>query len=146
MGLGKRIGNGGRSEVSNGSRDASGHSANAGRSTVYSADDPCGRRIVRHPRGLWIWRSSGSLAASTQTLGPLDDWKSERIAQRNPFLWTCQAGRAARSSGTTGSVTRKEETHEMVSATRWQKTSGWRRWKRFFLRNSSDTVNSNGHG
>ena len=45
--------------------------------------------------------SSGSLAASTQTLGPLDDWKSERIAQRNPFAWTCQAGRAARSSGTT---------------------------------------------
>ena len=55
----------------------------------------------RHPRGLWIWRRSGSLAASTQTLGSLDDWKSERIAQRNPFAWTCQAGRAARSSGTT---------------------------------------------
>ena len=52
-------------------------------------------------RGLWIWRRSGSLAASTQTLGPLDDWKSERIAQRNPFTWTCQADRAARSSGTT---------------------------------------------
>ena len=40
-------------------------------------------------------------AVSTQTLGPLDDWKSERIAQRNPFAWTYQAGRAARSSGTT---------------------------------------------
>ena len=34
----------------------------------------------------------------------------------------------------------------MVSAIRWQKTSGWRRWKRFFLKNSSDNVNSNGHG
>ena len=85
VGRGKRIGNGDRSERSNGSCDASGHSANAGRSTVHSADDPCGRRIVRHPRGLWIWRRSGSLAASTQTLGPLDDWKSKRIAQRNPF-------------------------------------------------------------
>ena len=31
---------------------------------------------------------------------PLDDWKSKKIAQRNhPFPWTCQAGRAARSSG-----------------------------------------------
>ena len=39
--------------------------------------------------------------ASTQALGPLDDWESERIAQRGPFAWTCQAGRAARSSGTT---------------------------------------------
>ena len=36
---------------------------------VHSVDDPYGRRIVRHPRGLWIWRRSGSLAASTQTLG-----------------------------------------------------------------------------
>ena len=34
----------------------------------------------------------------------------------------------------------------MVSAKRWQKTSGWRRWKRFSLKNSSDTVNSTGHG
>ena len=104
MGRGKRIGNSGRSERSNGSRDASGHSANAGRPIVQSADDPCGRRIVRHPRGIWIGRRSGSLAASTQTLGPFDDWKSERIALRNPFNWTCQAGRAARSSGTTGGL------------------------------------------
>ena len=94
--VGKRIGNSDRSERSNRSCDASGHSANAGRSTVHSADEPCGRRIVRHPRGLWILRRFGSLAVSTQTLGPLDDWKSERIAQRNPFAWTCQAGRAAR--------------------------------------------------
>ena len=101
MGRGRRIGNSDRSERSNRSCDASGHSANAGRSIVHSADDPCGRRIVRHPCGLWIWRRSGSLAASTQTLGPLDDWKSERIAQINSFAWTCQAGRAARSSGTT---------------------------------------------
>ena len=42
--------------------------------------------------------------------------------------------------------TQKRETHGMVSAIRWQKTSGWRRWKRFFLKNSSDTVHSNGHG
>ena len=94
--------------------------------------------------------SGEGLAASTQTLGPLDDWKSKKIAQRNPFPWTRQAGRAARSSGTTGGpdggVTRKEETHGMVSAIRWQKTSGWRRWKRFSLKNSSDIVNSNGHG
>ena len=40
----------------------------------------------------------------------------------------------------------KKETHGMVSAIRWQKTSGWRRWKRFSLKNSSDTDNSNGHG
>ena len=26
---------------------------NAGRSIVHSADDPCGRRMVRHPCGLW---------------------------------------------------------------------------------------------
>ena len=83
VGRGKRIGNSDRSERSNGSCDASGHSANAGRSTVHSADDPCGRRI-----GLWIWRRSGSLSASTPTLGPPDDWKSKRIAQRNPFPWT----------------------------------------------------------
>ena len=37
--------------------------------------------VVRHPRGFWIWRRSGSLAA-----------------------WKCQAGRAARSSGTTGGL------------------------------------------
>ena len=40
---------------------------------AHSADDPCGRRIVRHPRGLWIWRRSGSLAVSTQTLGRLEE-------------------------------------------------------------------------
>ena len=61
----KIVGNSDRSECSNRSCDASGHSANAGRSIVHSTDDPCGRRIVR---GLWIWRRSGSLAASTQTL------------------------------------------------------------------------------
>ena len=60
MGRGKRIGNSDRSERSNRSCDASGHSANAGRSIVHSADDPCGRRLVRHPRGLWIWRRSGT--------------------------------------------------------------------------------------
>ena len=79
----ERFGNGVGSDRSNGSCDASEHSANAGKSTVYSADDACGRRIVRHPCGLWIWRRSGSLAASTQTMGPSDDWKSKRIAQRN---------------------------------------------------------------
>ena len=35
---------------------------------------------------LRIRRSSESLAASTQTLGHLDDWKSKSIAQRNPFI------------------------------------------------------------
>ena len=117
VGSGKRFGNGDRSERSNGRCDASGHSANAGRSTVHSADDTCGRRIVRHPCGLWIWRRSGSLAASSQTLGPLDDWKSKRIAQRNPFLWTCQAGRAARSSGTTGGP--DEALHAKKRRTAW---------------------------
>ena len=117
VGRGKRIGNSDRSERSNGSRDASGHSANAGRSIVHSAGDPCGRRLVRHPCGLWIGRRSGSLAASTQTLGPLDDWKSERIAQRNPFPWTCQAGRAARSSGTTGGL--DEALHAKKRRTEW---------------------------
>ena len=117
MGSGKRIGNGDSSERSNRSCDASGHSANAGRPVVHSADDPCGRRIVRHPRGLWIWRRSGSLAASTQTLGPLDDWKSERIVQRNPFTWTCQAGRAARSSGTIGGLV--EALHAKKRRTEW---------------------------
>ena len=76
-----------------------------------------GESIVRHPRGLWIWRRSGSLAASTQTLGPLDDWKSERIVQRNPFTWTCQAGRAARSSGTIGGLV--EELHAKKRRTEW---------------------------
>ena len=76
VGRGKRIGNSDRSERSNRSCDASGHSANACRSIAHSADDPRGRRIVRHPCELW----TGSLAASTQTL--IDDWKSERIAQR----------------------------------------------------------------
>ena len=85
--------------------------------TVHSADDPCGRRIVRHLRGLWILRRSGSLAASTQTLGPLDDWKSKRIAQRNPFTWKCQASRAARSSGTTGG--RDEALHAKKRRTEW---------------------------
>ena len=117
VGRGKRIGNGVGSECSNGSCDASGHSANAGRSAVHSADDPCGRRIVRHPRGLWIWRRSGSLAAFTQTLVSLDDWKSKRTAQRNPFPWTCQAGRAAWSIGTTGGP--DEALHAMKRRTEW---------------------------
>ena len=66
VGRGKRIGNSDRRKCGNGSCDASGHSPNAARSTVYSADDPCGRRIVRHPGGLWIWKRSGSLAASAK--------------------------------------------------------------------------------
>ena len=48
--------------------------------------------------GLEAWRRLH------KTLGPLDDWKSKRIAQRNPFSWMCQAGRATRSSGTTGGL------------------------------------------
>ena len=40
----------------------------------------------------------------------------------------------------------QRRTHGMVSTIRWQKPSGWRRWKRFFLKKLSDTVNSNGHG
>ena len=60
---------GDRSERSNGNRDASGYSANAGRSIVHSADEPGGGRIVRHPRGLWIWRRSGSLAGVYTNVG-----------------------------------------------------------------------------
>ena len=44
-----------------------------------------------------VWKPGGV----NPNVGTLDDCKSERIAQRNPFAWTCQAGRAARSSGTT---------------------------------------------
>ena len=65
--------------------DASGHSANAGRSAVHSADDPRGERVVRHPCGFWIGRRTRSLAASAQTMGPPDDGKSKRIAQRDPL-------------------------------------------------------------
>ena len=63
VGRGKRIGNSDRSERSNRSCDASGHSANAGRSIAHSADDPRGRRIVRHPS--WaldlekVWKPGG---------------------------------------------------------------------------------------
>ena len=57
VGRGKRIGNSGRSEYSNRSCNASGHSANAGRSIVHGADFFCGNRIVGHLCGLWIWRS-----------------------------------------------------------------------------------------
>ena len=65
--------------------DASGHSANAGRSAVHSVDDPRGERVVRHPCGLWIGSRTRSLAASAQTMGPPDDGKSKRIAQRDPL-------------------------------------------------------------
>ena len=117
VGRGKRIGNSDRSECGNGSCDASGHSTNAGRPTVHIADDPCGRKIVRHPRGLWIWRRSGCLTASSFSLGPLDDWKRKRISQRNPFLRRYQAGRAARSSGTTGGL--DEALHAKKRRTEW---------------------------
>ena len=60
--------------------------------------DPCEKE--NRSTSLWLWPGR----RFTQTLGPLDDWKSKRIAQRNPFSWTRQAGRAARSSGTTGGL------------------------------------------
>ena len=50
----------------------------------------------------------GSLAASAPTLGPLDDWKSKRIAQGDLFPWMCQVGRAARSSGKDGGTQRRD--------------------------------------
>ena len=56
-------------------------------------------------------------SASTQTLGSLDDWKSERIAQRNLSSWICQAGRVARSSGTTGGL--DEALHAKKRRTEW---------------------------
>ena len=49
-------------------------------------------------------RRARSLATSAQTTGPPDDGKSKRLAQRDPVSWTCQVGRAARSSGTVGGV------------------------------------------
>ena len=66
---------------------------------------------------VWIWRRAQSLAEFTQTLGPFDDWKSKRIAQRNRFPWTCQAGRAARSSGTTGGL--DDASHAKKRRTEW---------------------------
>ena len=45
------------------------------------------------------------------------DSKSERIAQRNSFAWTCQAGRAARSSGKTGGL--DEALPAMKRRTEW---------------------------
>ena len=39
--------------------------ANAGRSIVHSADAPCGKRIIRHLCGFWIWRKSGSTNVGT---------------------------------------------------------------------------------
>ena len=59
VGHGKRIGNSDRSECSNRSCDASGHSVNVRRS-IAQCCDPCGRRIVRHLCGVWIWRRSGA--------------------------------------------------------------------------------------
>ena len=58
-----------------------------------------------------------TMLAFTQTLGLFDDWKSKRIAQGNPFSWTCQAGRAARSSGTTGGL--DEALHAKKRRTVW---------------------------
>ena len=67
----ERVRYGDGSDRSDWSCDASGHTANAGRSAVHSADDPRGGRVVRHPCGLWIRRRTGSLAALAQALGPL---------------------------------------------------------------------------
>ena len=39
------------------------------------------------------------------------------LAQRSPFPWTCQAGRAARSSGTTGEL--DEALHAKKRRTEW---------------------------
>ena len=146
---GKRIGNSDRSECSNKSCDASGHSADAGRSTVHSPYNPCGRRIVRHPRGLWVWRRSGSRAVSTQTLGPLDDWKSERIAQRHS-----SPGRT-KLVELQGAVERLEDLMRRYTQRR-DARNGQRHTlaedirmaalEAFLPENSSDTVNSNGHG
>ena len=62
--------------------------------TVHSADDPRGGRVGSGPRqGLEAWRRSA------QTMGPPHDGKSERIAQRDLFSWTCQLGRAGRAVG-----------------------------------------------
>ena len=83
MGRGMRIGNSGRSERSNGSRDASGHSR-------MLADQLCAVLVTfLEGESFDILVGSGSgeglEAWRRLTLGPLDDWKSERIAQRNPF-------------------------------------------------------------
>ena len=51
------------------------------------------------------------MAASTQALGSLDDGESKRIAQRNPYTRTCQAGRTAHKEERlrVGSLTLAEE-------------------------------------
>ena len=61
--------------------------------------------------GLEAWRPF------TQNAGTLDDWKSKMIAQIIPFTWTCQAGRAASSSGTTGGL--NEALHAKKRRTEW---------------------------
>ena len=48
---------------------------------------------------------------------PLTTGRARGIAQRNPFPWTCQAGRAARSSGTTGGL--DEALHAKKRRTEW---------------------------
>ena len=91
-----------------------------------------------------------ALAASTQTLGRLDDWKSEMIAQRNPLhSGRAKPGRAARSSGTTGGL--DEALHAKKRRTEWSVPYVCRRHQdggvgsASSVRSSSDTVNSNGH-
>ena len=48
------------------------------------------------------------------------------------------------SSGTMRLYTQRRDARNGTAPYVGRKTSGWRRWKRFFLRNSSDTANSNG--
>ena len=78
----KRNGNSDRSECGSGSCDASGHSANLYTVLMTLVEGESFNILVGSGSG----RRSGSLAVST--LGPLDDWKSKRIAHRNPVTWT----------------------------------------------------------
>ena len=85
---------------------------------LQSADDPRGGRVVRYPCGLWTGRRARSLAAaSAQMGGPPDNGKSKRIPQRDLFSWTCQFGRAARSSGTVGGL--DEALHAKKRCSEW---------------------------
>ena len=106
-----------------------------------------GRRIVRHPCGLWIWRRSGSLAASAQTLDPLTTGRARGLLRE-----ILSPGRA-KLVELQGAVERLEDLMRRYTQRRDARNGQrqtlaedirMRRWKRFSPKNSSDTVNSNG--
>ena len=83
----ERVGKGDRSERSDGNCNASGHSADAGQIKLYTV-------LMNPVAGEWfdilVRSGSGEGLEAWQRLhnvgDPLDGWKSERNAQRNPLL------------------------------------------------------------